>query len=44
MGLSPPFFLAFHWTDMEVEDVAWTDTVVGAEGTSVCDSRQKYGK
>ena len=41
MGLPPSFLLAFHWTDMEVEDVASTDTMVGAEGANanVCDSR-----
>ena len=43
MGLPPSFLLAFHWTDTEVEDVASTDTVVGAEGANVCDDRQKYG-
>ena len=36
MGLPPSFLLAFHWTDMEVEDVPSTDTMVGAEGTNVC--------
>ena len=36
MGLPPSFLLAFHWTNMEVEDVAQTDTMVGAEGTNVC--------
>ena len=36
MGLPPSFLLAAHWTDMEVEDVASTDTTVGAEGANVC--------
>ena len=40
MGLPPSFLLADHWTDMEVEDVASTDTMVGAEGANVCDGRR----
>ena len=36
MGLPPSFLLAFHWTDREVEEVASTDTMVGAEGANVC--------
>ena len=36
MGLPPSCLLAFHWTDMEVEDVASTDTMVGAEDANVC--------
>ena len=36
MGLPPSFLLAFHWTDMEVEEVASTDTMVGEEGANVC--------
>ena len=36
MGQPPSFLLAFHWTDMEVEDVASTYTMVGAEGANVC--------
>ena len=45
MGLPPSFLLAFHWTDMEVEDIASTYKMVGAEGANVrvCDDRQKYG-
>ena len=40
MGLPPSFLLAFHWTNMEVEDAASTDTMVGAEGAgSLCDGR-----
>ena len=35
MGLPPSFLLAFHWMDMEVGDVASTDTMVGAEGANV---------
>ena len=42
MGLPPSFLLAVHWTDMEVEDVASTDTMVGAEGTNVCVIVDKY--
>ena len=34
--------LAFHWTDMEVKDVASTDTMVGAEGGNVCVMVGKY--
>ena len=36
MGLPPSLLLAFHRTDMEVEEVASTDTMVGAEGANVC--------
>ena len=37
MGLPPSLALAAHWTDMEVEDVAMTTPMVGAEGgTNVC--------
>ena len=36
MGLPPSFLLAFHWIDIEVEYVATTSTLVGAEGTNVC--------
>ena len=36
MGLPPSFLLAFHWTDIEVEDFASTDTMVGAEGANMC--------
>ena len=42
MGLPPSFLLAFHWMDMEVEDVASTDTMVGAEGANVCTMVGKY--
>ena len=41
MGLPPSFVLAFHWTDM-VEDVASTDTMVGAEGANGCMMVGKY--
>ena len=43
MGLPPSFLLDSHWMDMEVEDVASTSTMVGAEGANVCvcDSGQK---
>ena len=36
MGQPPSVEHAFHWTDMEVEDVASTDTMVGAESANVC--------
>ena len=36
MGLPLSFLLAFHWTNMEVEVVASTDTMVGADGTNGC--------
>ena len=39
MGLPPSFLLSFHWTDIEVEDVASTDTMVGA---NVCVMVGKY--
>ena len=42
MGLPPSFLLAFHWTDMEVEDAASTETMVGAEGANVCVIAGKY--
>ena len=42
IGLPPSFSLAAHWTDMEVEDVASTDTMVGAEGANVCVIAGKY--
>ena len=42
MELPPSFLLAFHWTDMEVEDVASTDTTVAAEGANVCVIVGKY--
>ena len=36
MGLPPSLVHAAHFTDMEVEDVASTAKMVGAEGTNVC--------
>ena len=42
MGQPPSFSLAFHWTDTEVEDVASTDTIAGAEGANVCVMVGKY--
>ena len=42
MGRLPSFLLAFHSTDIEVEDVASTDTMVGAEGANVCVMIGKY--
>ena len=36
MGLPPSLELLSHLTDMEVEDVGSTDTMVGAEGANVC--------
>ena len=36
MKLPPSLVHAAHFTDMEVEEVASTDTMVGAEGTNVC--------
>ena len=36
MGVPPSFLLAFHWTDIEMEDIASTDTMVGADGANVC--------
>ena len=42
MGLPPSFLLAFHLTDIEVNDVALTDTMVGAEGANVCVMVGKY--
>ena len=32
IGLPPSSLLAAHFTDMQVEDVASADTMVGAEG------------
>ena len=42
MGLPLSFLLAFHSTDIEVEDFASTDTMVGAEGANVCVMVGKY--
>ena len=42
MGLPPSFLLPFHSTDIEVEDVALTHTMVGAEGANVCVMVGKY--
>ena len=42
MGLPPFFLLTLHWTVMEVEDVASTETMVGAEGANVCVMVGKY--
>ena len=42
MGLPPSFLLALHWMDMEVDDIASTDTMVGAEGANVCVIVSKY--
>ena len=36
MGLPPSLVHAAHFTDMEVDDVASTAKMVGAEGTNVC--------
>ena len=36
MGLPPSLVHAAHFTDMEVEDVASTAKIVGAEGTNMC--------
>ena len=36
MELPPSLVYAAHFTDMEVEDVASTAKIVGAEGTNVC--------
>ena len=33
---------AAHFADMEVEDVASTDTMVGAEGANVCVMAGRY--
>ena len=40
MGLPPSLALAFHWTNIEVEDLASTDTTVGAEGANVCEKQK----
>ena len=42
MGLPPSLLLPFHWMDIEVEDVASTDTMVGAEGANACVLVGKY--
>ena len=42
MELPPSLVHAAHFTDMEVEDVASTDTMVGADGANVCVMAGKY--
>ena len=44
MGLPPSLVHAAHFTYMEVEDVASTesDTMVGADGANVCVMAGKY--
>ena len=36
IGQPPLLVISSHLTSIEVEDVASTDTVVGAEGAKVC--------
>ena len=43
MGLPPSLVHAAHFTDREVEDVASTAKMVGAEGANVPEIRNRVG-